>query len=294
MPEHTTSLSDPFADSLEDPSAIESAIVSFVQDRVQSAGAEGVVVAMSGGLDSTVAAALAVEALGPDRVLGLGLPCHKSDAAAALEAATVAEALGIQFERVHLRPLLYQFDQTVASTLAPAESEPSGPAPDRARENAVARFRMLCTYHAAARRNRLVLGTANRSELLLGYVTKHGDGAADLFPLGDRYKTEVRALAEHLGVPEHVLEKAPTAGFRPGQTDADDLGASYDEIDPLLYWVVEENVPVERAADAVGIDDATARRLLELCSRTAHKRARPPTPGVGRRVRQPTAPDSAE
>ncbi|MFC7076980.1 NAD+ synthase [Haloarcula halophila] len=294
MHERTDHPSDLLSDAIDDISATESALVSFIQDRVQSAGADGVVVAMSGGLDSTVAATLAVEALGPERVLGLGLPCHKTDATAALEASTVADALGMPFERVQLRPLLLQFDQTVAPALDPADSKRSTPTAGRARENAIARLRMLCAYYAATRTNRLVLGTVNRSELLLGYVTKHGDGAADLFPLGDLYKTEVRALAEHLGVPDHIVGKEPTAGFRPGQTDADDLGASYDVIDSLLYRIIEQGVSVEAAADAVGVDSSTARQFVEMCSQTAHKRARPPVPGVEGRVRRPTVPDSGE
>jgi len=150
---------------------------------------------------------------------------------------------------------------------------------------------MCCAYYAANRRNRLVVGTANRSELLLGYVTKYGDGAADLFPLGGLYKTEVRALADHLGLPEPIVEKVPTTGRYPGQTDADDLGATYDVIDSLLYRVIEEGDPVDTVAEALDIDEATAQRLVSMCVETAHKRRLPPMADVGGRSRRPTADD---
>jgi len=274
--------------STPDVGAVESTVVSFLRERVESAGADGVVIGMSGGLDSTMTATLAVEALGSDRVLGLGLPCHKTDASATMEASVVADTLGIEFQRVHLRPLLQQFEQHVVSSLTSAESRGPTPTPDRALANVIARLRMVCSYYAANRTNRLVVGTANRSELLLGYVTKYGDGGTDLFPLGDLYKTEVRELADHLGLPEVIVEKTPTAGLYPGQTDADDLGASYDVIDSLLYRVVEQGTPAEDAAAELDIDEATAKRLVSMCAETSHKRTMPPIAAVYRRERNPT------
>ncbi|MBX0305069.1 NAD+ synthase [Haloarcula salinisoli] len=280
-----------FAHETQDVAAVESTVRAFLRERVDGAGVDGVVVAMSGGLDSTVTATLAVRALGPDRVLGLGLPCHKTDASATMEASVVADHLGIEFKRVHLQPLLQGFEQQLAPDLAGEEPRGPTPTPDRARHNVIARLRMCCTYYAANRRNRLVVGTANRSELLLGYVTKYGDGAADLFPLGGLYKTEVRALAGHLGLPDPIVEKVPTTGRYPGQTDADDLGATYDVIDSLLYRVIEEGDPVDVAAGALDIDESTAQRLISMCVETAHKRTMPPVADIGGRSRQPTAED---
>ncbi|MBX0287357.1 NAD+ synthase [Halomicroarcula sp. F28] len=280
-----------FAHETQDVAAVESTVRAFLRERVDGAGVDGVVVAMSGGLDSTVTATLAVRALGPDRVLGLGLPCHKTDASATMEASVVADHLGIEFKRVHLQPLLQGFEQQLAPDLAGEEPRGPTPTPDRARHNVIARLRMCCTYYAANRLNRLVVGTANRSELLLGYVTKYGDGAADLFPLGGLYKTEVRALAGHLGLPDPIVEKVPTTGRYPGQTDADDLGATYDVIDSLLYRVIEEGDPVDVAAGALDIDESTAQRLISMCVETAHKRTMPPVADIGGRSRQPTADD---
>jgi NAD+ synthase len=281
----------PFGDDMQHASAVESAVRAFLREHVDAAGADGVVVAMSGGLDSTVTATLAVQALGPDRVLGLGLPCHKTDASATMEASVVADHLDVEFQRVHLQPLLQGFEQRLAPDLAGEDPRGPTPTPDRARHNTIARLRMCCAYYAANRRNRLVVGTANRSELLLGYVTKHGDGAADLFPLGGLYKTEVRELADYMGLPEPIVEKVPTTGRYPGQTDADDLGATYDVIDSLFYRVVEEGDPVDVAAAALDIDESTARRLVSMCVETAHKRRLAPIADVGGRSRQPTPED---
>ena len=261
-----------------DPTAERDRVRSFIADRVDAAGAEGVVVNMSGGLDSTVTAALAVEALGADRVYGLILPCNKIGAPHARDAEALAEALGIDHDTIHLQPLFAQFG-AVAPDRFDLHDEPvrSG--------NAVARLRMAVAYLAANATDSLVCGTANRSELLLGYLTKHGDGAADLFPLGHLYKTDVRALAAELEVPEFVVEKPPSAGFLPGQRDADDLGAPYEVVDPVLHLGVDRGLDpeavVERLAAADADIDADRELVAELLGRhraTAHKRLPPATP----------------
>ncbi|ELZ54092.1 MULTISPECIES: NAD(+) synthase [Halorubrum] len=275
-----------------DPVTERDRIRSFVAERVGAAGADGVVVNMSGGLDSTVTAALAVEALGPDRVYGLILPCNKIGAPHARDAEALAEALGIEHDTVHLQPLFAQFGAVVPDRFA-LHDEPvrSG--------NAVARLRMAVAYLVANATNRLVCGTANRSELLSGYLTKHGDGAADLFPLGHLYKTHVRSLAAELDVPEFVVEKSPSAGFLPGQRDADDLGAPYEVIDPVLHLGVDRGLDpdavVKRIAAAVTdanvtdaeggdgeefapVDRELVTDLLGRHRATAHKRLPPPTP----------------
>ena len=263
-----------------DPTVERDRVRSFIADRVDAAGAEGVVVNMSGGLDSTVTAALAVEALGADRVYGLILPCNKIGAPHARDAEALAEALGIEHDTIHLQPLFAQFG-AVTPDRFDLHDEPvrSG--------NAVARLRMAVAYLAANATGSLVCGTANRSELLLGYLTKHGDGAADLLPLGHLYKTDVRALATKLEVPEFVVEKPPSAGFLPGQRDADDLGAPYEVVDPVLHLGVDRGLDpesvVERIAGtdadtAVDVDRELVAELLARHRATAHKRLPPPTP----------------
>ncbi|ADD05120.1 NAD synthase, ammonia-dependent [Natrialba magadii ATCC 43099] len=303
---------DPFIATQPRLEAVRSQIVDSIQQRVADAGAHGVVVAMSGGLDSTVTATLAVEALGPERVLGLTLPCHKTEQRDARDARTLAAGLGMEFAEIQLRPLLELFDDTVASVLEcrldgsrdgsrdrdGIEDDDSGrdgestsgtdSASGRPNErncelgNVVARLRMSCAYYAANREQRLVLGTANRSELALGYFTKYGDGAADTYPIGDLYKTEVRALAQRIGVPRRIISKSPTAGFSADQTDADELGAPYETIDPLLFRLVEQDQSVADAAADLDLDWETARTIAWRCARTEHKRGRPPVPGISR------------
>ncbi|WP_281195411.1 NAD+ synthase [Halorubrum sp. F4] len=258
------------ADSVDPAAALEGA-VSFVRETVSSAGADGVVINMSGGLDSTVTAAIAVEALGTDRVYGLILPCNKVGAHHARDAEELAEALGIEHDTVHLQPLLAQFGN-VAPDRFGLHDEPTLVG------NAIARLRMTLAYLAANATGRLVCGTTNRSEHLLGYLTKHGDGAADLFPIGHLYKTEVRAIAETLEVPGFVLEKPPTPGLLAGQRDADDLGADYDVIDPALRLAVDEGLTADEVASRLDLDREVVDDLLARYRTTEHKRTVPPMP----------------
>ncbi|WP_122089530.1 NAD+ synthase [Halalkalicoccus subterraneus] len=265
---------------LTDPAALEGArdeIVSFVRRRVAEADAEGVVIPMSGGIDSTLTAAIAADALDTDRVLALGLPCHKTEYLGATDARTIADGLGIEHREIQLHGLLELFEEQVAPAIGSADEEILG--------NVVARFRMICAYYAANTRSSLVLGTSNRSELLLGYFTKYGDGGADLYPVGDLYKTEIRALAPHVGVPKRIISKEPTAGFWAGQTDAEDLGAPYDLLDAVLLRLVDREEPPQRIADELDIDVDTVEECKRRFVTSAHKRAVPPTPGLDERTR---------
>lgn len=267
---------DPTASFITSPAEVESVrarIVSFIRLAVEDADAGGVVVPMSGGIDSTLTAALAIEALGEGRVLGLGLPCHKTESVNAYDARTIAGGLGMEYREVQLRPLLDCFEDMVAPRLDPMGDR-------HAIGNVIARLRMTCAYYVANTRGDLVLGTANRSEHLLGYFTKYGDGGADLFPIGDLYKTEVGTVAHRIGLPKRIIGKEPTAGFWAGQTDADDLGAPYDVLDPILLRAVDRNDPPDRIAADVDVDPATVEELLDRCVASTHKRAVPPKPGI--------------
>ncbi len=195
-------------------------IAAWIEETVHSAGAEGVVLGLSGGVDSAVAAALCKRALG-EKALGLVMPCESplSDEEDALE---VARAFSLD-------TLTFRLDGALEALLSIL---PDGPR--LARANLKPRLRMVVLYHVANSRNCLVCGTGNRSEIEVGYFTKHGDGAADILPLGGLLKTRVRELAGELGVPERIVDKPPSAGLWERQTDEEELGMSYAELDRAL------------------------------------------------------------
>lgn len=252
---------------------LRSTLTAFIQNRVDEANANGVVVCMSGGIDSTVTATLCVEALGADRVTALVLPCNITDSQDAQDAETAAHELGLDPLTIQMRPLVRAFEADVAPAL-------DGEADRDAAGNVVARLRMVIAYYVANRISGLVCGTSNRTEFLLGYFTKFGDGAADLRPLVGLYKTEVRALAGQLGVAPAIIDKAPTAGFWAGQTDETELGAPYGLLDLILYGLVDNDLGVEGTADSLGIDPSFIGQYAQELLRHAHKREPIPNPGV--------------
>ncbi|WP_435064215.1 NAD+ synthase [Halobaculum sp. EA56] len=242
----------------------------FVRESVADAGADGVVVCLSGGLDSSVAAALAADALGPDRVHGLFLPCHMASEVDSPDPGVLATDLGIDYDRVNVRPLVTELEAALPTGV-------TADAGTRELGNFVARIRMACAYYVANTSERLVLGTTNRSEDLLGYVTKYGDGAADLRPLGSAYKTEVRAMGRALDLPARVLDQEPAADFEIGRTDEDALGAGYPTIDAVLRRLVDRDLGIDRTAADLGVDRDAVRRFAALHVATGHKRTTPPT-----------------
>ena len=201
------------------------AVEAFLAEELRASGLAGYLVGLSGGVDSAVAAALAAAAVGPDRVHALALPGPTSSPESLRDARAVAERFGLRLEVLDLaRP-----GDVLAETL--------GARDDRMRfGNLMARLRMVALFDRARPVPALVLGTSNKSEILLGYSTLFGDAAASVQPLGDVWKTHVFALARHLGVPDAVVEKPPTADLWPGQTDAGELGFDYPTVDPVLYW----------------------------------------------------------
>lgn len=211
----------------------------FIRETVEAAGASGVVIGLSGGIDSAVAAALAVRGLGRDRVLGVYLPYRTSHPSSLADAKDVADTLGIESEYHEISAMADAFLEGIP-----------GDALLR-RGNVMARCRMVMLYDLSARDGSLVLGTGNRTETLLGYATLHGDAAFALNPLGDLYKAEVRALARHLGLPGIVLSKAPSADLWADQTDEDELGFTYAEADDILHRMIDEGLE-DRQLAALG------------------------------------------
>ncbi len=225
-------------------------ISAWIEERVEEAGAEGVVLGISGGIDSSVAAVLAKRGLG-DGVLGLIMPCH-SDPTDVEHAQLVTAKFGIEIEYVDLSPV---FDRLL-------EALPSG---DRvAVANLKPRLRMAVLYYFANSRNYLVAGTGNKSELAIGYFTKYGDGGADILPLGELLKTQVRELARELGIPEEIIVKPPSAGLWEGQTDEGEMGIGYDELGSILVAI--------ESGDTGECDQEALARVRAMMAASQHKR----------------------
>ncbi|MFC2002650.1 NAD(+) synthase [Chloroflexota bacterium] len=232
-------------------------LVSWIRDKVLAAPAKGVVTGMSGGIDSSVLAVLCQRAF-PQSTLGMIMPCH-SNPEDEEHARTVASKFSIQTRVVVL-------DSVFDTLLKVLPNDQSDPAVTRMAEaNIKARLRMLTLYYFANRLNCVVAGAGNRSELSVGYFTKYGDSGVDILPLGNLVKREVRELAGFLGIPKVIIDKTPSAGLWPGQTDEDELGFSYEELD--LYLTAGE-APRELKEE-----------IESMIAASEHKRQPPPVAG---------------
>ncbi|MEZ3116421.1 NAD+ synthase [Halobaculum sp. MBLA0147] len=243
-------------------------LVSFVEEQVDAAGADGAVLGLSGGIDSTTVAHLAVEALGADAVHGLVMPSEVNDPDNMSDAERVAELLGIDYDVVEISPIAEQF----------FEALPDAADDQMATGNVRVRIRAVMNYFLANAENRLVLGTGNRSEALTGYYTKYGDQAVDCNPIGTLYKQQVRQLADHLGVPEDLVMKTPSAGMWVGQTDEEEMGLDYDTLDAILAVHVDGGLSTSATCEALDVPREHVERVRELYESSAHKRAMPPAP----------------
>jgi len=248
-------------------------ILSFLRHHVKESGRRGVVVGMSGGLDSSVVAKLCADAVGPRNVLGLSLPEKPGPAQDARDAKAWAKQLGIGFRTIAIGPIV----DAAAKGLKVRPRDRVGLG------NVKARVRMIALYHAAREEDRLVIGTSNKSELAMGYTTKFGDAASDFDPIGDLYKTQVREMARHLGLPRAILGKVPTAGLWPGQTDEGELGMSYEDLDRILIGI-ELQLRSDEIAERAGVDVKLVQRIERLVESNVHKRKMPLIPKVGIRT----------
>jgi len=254
------------------PSHARSTIEQFLRAHALGDGRDGVVVGLSGGIDSALTARLAVNALGAEHVLGVLLPDAGFPPELIPETVEYARALGIESRTIAIDPI----ERAFASALP-------GPTDLVTIGNTKARIRMVLLYALARGRRRLVVGTGNKSELLLGYFTKHGDGGVDLLPIGDLYKTEVRALAAELGLPAAILARPPTAGLWDGQTDEEELGAPYEVVDRILRGLEELRSEAE-IAEATGLSPERIRDIARRVHESRHKRRPAPVAKVGLRT----------
>lgn len=231
-------------------------IATWLRQQVDAAQAKGFVLGLSGGVDSAVTAALGTRAVGPNCMLAALMPCHSLPDDLRL-GRLVAETLGIPTVTVDLSAA---YDALIAAL--PPSDHPLAAA------NIKPRLRMTTLYYLAQAHNYLVLGSGNQTELAVGYFTKYGDGGVDLLPLGSLNKTEVWALARVLGLPDEVIERPPSAGLWPGQTDEGEMGITYRELDHVLAAI--------EAGDTAAIEPTMLQKVQAMIARSAHKRAMPP------------------
>jgi NAD+ synthase len=251
------------------PHRLERKIAGFIKRKVEGASAKGVVMGLSGGVDSAVVASLSVEALGRRRVLGLILPeVGVTPIEDVRDARRIVKKLGIEFRYTNITPIIRAFRSGIADF---RRSERMAAA------NLKPRVRMTILYYYANSLNRLVAGTGNRSELRAGYFTKYGDGGADILPLGCLYKTQVLKLAEHLKIPKHIIEKIPSAGLWRGQTDEGELGLPYAKLD-MIYAGLDLGLKEREIAGAIGVNVERVRSFIERERKVAHKLSLPEIP----------------
>lgn len=243
---------------IDDLSTLAGEIASWLRESVQRANATHLVLGLSGGVDSAVVCALAARAVGSEKVIAAIMPIH-SDEQDTLDAEMVAVAFAVKPVFINLVPAY----EAMLSALEPQRDNLAISALSMARSNTKPRLRMTALYYLSQLHNGLVVGTGNKVELSIGYFTKYGDGGVDLLPIADLTKSEVRALALELGVPKSIVAKPPSAGLWPGQTDEDEIGLTYDQI--------------ERAIQSASNDDqgeeTVANRVREMIVRSDHKRS---------------------
>ena len=247
-------------------------VEAFIAHQVAASRRKGVVVGMSGGVDSALVAKLCADALGPRKVLALALP-EGAGGRDLEDARSWAAALGTPFREIDIAPLVHAFESHLGARKGDRVS----------RGNLRPRVRMTILYYTANHEGRVVMGTGNKSEILTGYFTKMGDGGVDFLPIGDLYKTQVRAMAGYLGVPKRIVDKVPAAGLWAGQTDEAELGVPYDVLDRVLLGL-ELQLDPAAIADKAQVPLSMVDRVDRMVAASIHKRKMPLIPKVGIRT----------
>ncbi len=236
-------------------------ISRFIKNKLSESNSKEIVLGLSGGLDSSVVAYICTRAVGKEKILGLVLPSKTTSDEDVDDAVKVAKILDIKYKEIDIDPLIEPFPQIC----------PQFRNSDLANANLKARIRMMLLYYHSNALNSLVAGTGNRTELLVGYFTKYGDGGVDILPIGDLYKTEVRKIAKYLGIPANIIEKAPTAGLWMEQTDEEELGIKYELLDKILYLMVDVERNSEEVSEMLKISHDEVLRVKEMIKKSEHK-----------------------
>ncbi len=247
---------------LKNPKNVEAKLTRFIKDEFGEKGFKKAVFGLSGGVDSSLVAFLLKKALGPNNVIAIFMPYKTTDGKSRKNFKEVVEMLGIKSKVIPITPMIDAFLKQF-------------PSADRIRlGNKMARERMAILYDQSKIENALVIGSGNRTEILLGYCTLFGDSACAINPVGPLYKTQVRQLARHMGVPEHIIKQPPTADLWPGQTDEKELGLSYDEIDGILSFAIDRGYKISRLIKE-GFLKADIEKILNRVKKFKFKRESP-------------------
>jgi NAD+ synthase len=248
---------------------MQNRITDFIWTETHKAGVNGALIGISGGIDSALTATLTVKALGKDKVLGIHMPEYGLTSTVDTEdARALADWLGIELQIIDISEIVAAFIAAV----------PDGESADHlSKGNLKARIRMSLLYFHANQLNRMVIGTGNKTEILLGYYTKYGDGGVDLEPIGGLFKTEVWELSRRLGVPEPIITKKPSAGLWKGQTDEAELGITYIKVDNVLRMLEQNEVP-DTIMSTLGVSKEQLDSVVKRIERNEHKRRAPPSP----------------
>ena len=245
-------------------------IVEFIREESKKIGLKKTVIGLSGGIDSTLSFYLSVEALGSENVIGIIMPYGELGKKSKSDAIKITEILKTEREVVDIKAMCDPY----------FEKEEM----DRVRKgNYMARTRMAVLFDKSKKYSAFVTGTSNKSEILVGYTTWYGDMAASILPLGDLYKTQVRILAKYLGVPDFILNKVPSAELWEGQSDEGEMGITYDELDKILYLLVDlRKKPSEIVKE--GFDEVKVNKVLKMVFNSHFKRKFPPIPKISSRT----------
>ena len=231
-------------------------LCDWIEDKVTEAKAKGIVFGLSGGLDSAVVAALSIRIF-PQNTLAIIIPCHSPEA-------DINDALDF-INKFNIPYKIIDVSKVYASFIHLLNDKEKEGSFKLAEANIKPRLRMTTLYYFANKLNYLVVGTGNKSELMIGYFTKYGDGGADILPLGNLLKSQVRELAEYLGIPKKIIDKPPSAGLWEGQTDEKEIGISYEQLDKYLRTGKLNNKIIEK-------------KIQDKITKSAHKRATPTKP----------------
>lgn len=253
------------------PALARQILTGFIRTEITRAGYTRAVVALSGGIDSALSCSLAVEALGAENILAVRMPYKSSNPDSLEHAQVMIDQLGIPSLTI---PITDMVDPLLEEM----------PEISKVRKgNIMARARMIVIFDQSEAFKGLVVGTSNKTEILLGYSTVYGDSACALNPIGDLYKTQVRQLARVLGIPSSIIDKPPSADLWAGQTDEDELGFTYEEVDKLLYLLVDQRYNPGECIQ-VGFDDKFVSQVLERIRKNQFKRMLPPIAKLSNRT----------